>query len=254
MSLNFKKYGDAPQTLVILHGLFGSLDNWQSIGKLLGEHFTTYIVDQRNHGKSPHYSEHNYTLMASDLKDFLNEQGIEKTNLIGHSMGGKTVMKFAIQEPQFIKKMVVADIAPKYYAPHHQDIISALKSVDFSVDATRKLVQEKLSASIDNPGIIQFLMKGLTWQTKEQLSWKFNLNVISAQIDNIGEALENDVFFTNPTLFIRGEKSDYITDDDIDLIEQIFPMAQYQTVSNAGHWLHAENPTEFLEKVLTFLK
>lgn len=254
MSLHFKKYGEAPETLVILHGLFGSLDNWQSIGKLLGEHFTTYIIDQRNHGKSPHYPEHNYDLMASDLKNFLEEQGIEKANLIGHSMGGKTVMKFAIQEPQFIKKMVVADIAPKYYAPHHQDIIAALKSVDFTTDATRKQVQEKLALSIQEPGVIQFLMKGLTWKTKEQLGWKFNLDVISAQIDNIGEALENDVYFTNPTLFIRGENSNYITDDDIDLIEQIFPMAQYQTVSDAGHWLHAENPSEFLEKVLTFLK
>ena len=254
MGLHFKKYGEGKDYLVILHGLFGSLDNWQSLGKEFGNYFTTYIVDQRNHGKSPHFEEHNYSLMAADLKAFLEQQGIEETHLLGHSMGGKTVMQFSIQEPQFIKKMIVADIAPKYYAPHHQDVISALESVDFSIQTNRKKVQLKIEESIFDNGIVQFLMKGLTWTNKNQLGWKFNLNVLSKKIENIGEELEGFAYFTNPTLFLRGEKSDYITLDDIDAIEEIFPMAQYSTIENAGHWMHAENPKRFFEEALNFLK
>ncbi len=254
MGLHFKKYGEGKKTLVILHGLFGSLDNWQSLGRQFGEHYTTYIVDQRNHGKSPHFDEHTYLAMASDLKGFLEQEGIDETYLMGHSMGGKTVMQFSIQEPQFIKKMIVADIAPKYYPPHHQTILASLESVDFSVQTDRKSVQNKIEEGISDAGIIQFLMKGLIWIEKEKLGWKFNLNILSEQIDNIGEELEGFAYFTNPTLFIRGENSDYITEDDIDTIEEIFPMAQYTTIQNAGHWLHAENPKQFFEEVLKFLK
>ncbi len=254
MGLHFKKYGEGKDYLVILHGLFGSLDNWQSLGKEFGKHFTTYILDQRNHGKSPHFDEHNYSLMASDLKEFLEEHGIEETNLLGHSMGGKTVMQFSIQEPQFIKRMIVADIAPKYYPPHHQDVISALESVNFSVHTDRKKVQLKIEEKLSDKGVVQFLMKGLTWVSKNQLGWKFNLKVLSEKIESIGEELEGFAYFTNPTLFLRGEKSDYITLDDIDAIEEIFPMAQYSTIENSGHWMHAENPKRFFEETLNFLK
>lgn len=254
MGLNFKKYGQGEFNLVILHGLFGSLDNWQSLAKEFSNHFTTYIVDQRNHGKSPHFDEHNYSSMAADLKEFLEQQGIEQTHLLGHSMGGKTVMQFSIQEPQFILKMIVVDIAPKYYPPHHQEVISALESVDFSVQTDRKKVQARIEEKIVDQGIVQFLMKGLIWAQKNQLGWKFNLKVLSQNIENIGEKLEGFAYFTNPTLFLRGEKSDYITIDDIDSIEEIFPMAQYSTIENAGHWLHAENPKLFLREVLNFLK
>jgi pimeloyl-ACP methyl ester carboxylesterase len=254
MGLNFKKYGQGEFNLVILHGLFGSLDNWQSLAKEFSNHFTTYIVDQRNHGKSPHFDEHNYSSMAADLKEFLEQQGIEQTHLLGHSMGGKTVMQFSIQEPQFILKMIVVDIAPKYYLPHHQEVISALESVDFSVQTDRKKVQARIEEKIVDQGIVQFLMKGLIWAQKNQLGWKFNLKVLSQNIENIGEKLEGFAYFTNPTLFLRGEKSDYITIDDIDSIEEIFPMAQYSTIENAGHWLHAENPKLFLREVLNFLK
>lgn len=172
MGLNFKKYGQGEFNLVILHGLFGSLDNWQSLAKEFSNHFTTYIVDQRNHGKSPHFDEHNYSSMAADLKEFLEQQGIEQTHLLGHSMGGKTVMQFSIQEPQFILKMIVVDIAPKYYPPHHQEVISALESVDFSVQTDRKKVQARIEEKIVDQGIVQFLMKGLIWAQKNQLGWK----------------------------------------------------------------------------------
>jgi pimeloyl-ACP methyl ester carboxylesterase len=254
MKLNYKKYGEGENTLIILHGLFGSLDNWQSLGKKFGEHFTTYIVDQRNHGKSPHLDSHNYQDMANDLDELLDDINVEYAFIIGHSMGGKTAMQFSIEQPHRVRKLIIVDIAPKYYAPHHQDIISALESIDFNVEKDRKQVQEKIAQKINNPGIIQFLMKGLTWVTKEQLGWKFNLKVLSAQIENIGEKLTGHAYFTNPTLFIKGEKSDYITEDDIDIIEDAFPMASHVTIGNAGHWLHAENPNQFFDEVITFLK
>lgn len=254
MELNFKKYGEGERVLIILHGLFGSLDNWQSMGKRFGEVYTTYIVDQRNHGKSPHADEHNYAAMAKDLEAFMDQHQIEEAYILGHSMGGKTVMQFAIENPQRVRRMVVADIAPKYYAPHHQDIIGALESVDLETMTDRKEVQEKISMSISNPGVVQFLMKGLTWSDKEKLAWKFNLKVLSEQIENIGEKLTGFAYFTNPTLFVRGENSDYITEDDLDVIEEIFPMAQYRTIDDAGHWLHAENPDQFFDEVISFLK
>ena len=254
MKLNYKKYGSGDTSLIILHGLFGSLDNWQTLGKRFGEHFTTYIVDQRNHGKSPHLDIHNYQEMANDLNELMDELNIEDAYIIGHSMGGKTAMQFSIDQPHRASKIIIVDIAPKYYAPHHQDIISALESIDFNIDNNRKLVQEKLGAKITNPGIIQFLMKGLTWITTEQLGWKFNLKVLSDQIENIGEKLTGHAYFTNPTLFIKGGNSDYISDEDIHIIEEAFPMAQHVTIENAGHWLHAENPNEFFNEVITFLK
>ena len=254
MALNFKKYGDGDETLVILHGLFGSLDNWQSLAKQFSEYFTVYILDQRNHGKSPHFDVHTYTAMAADLKEFLDQEGIEETNLLGHSMGGKTVMQFSIQDPQYIKRMVVADIAPKFYAPHHHKEIEALESIDFSVLKDRKAVQNKLEETLSNPSVVQFFLKGLTWSKKGELEWKFNLKVLVEQNNNIGEALEGFAYFTNPTLFVRGENSNYVTEDDIDTIEEIFPMAQYRTIYDAGHWLHAENPDQFFKEVLNFLK
>lgn len=254
MELNFKKYGEGEEVLIILHGLFGSLDNWQSLGKKFGEDFTTYIVDQRNHGKSPHADEHNYQAMSDDLLKFMDHHEIDEAYILGHSMGGKTVMQFAIENPHRVTKLIVADIAPKYYAPHHQEIIAALESVDFEELKDRKEVEEKIGESIQNKGIVQFLLKGLGWVEKGQLGWKFNLKVIASQIENIGEKLTGFAYFTNPTLFVKGERSDYILEEDEEAIEEIFPLAEYATIEGAGHWLHAENPIQFFDEVISFLK
>jgi len=252
--LNFKKFGEGSDTLIILHGLFGSLDNWQSIAQIFSQDFTVYILDQRNHGKSPHYDEHNYTLMAKDLNEFMTNQNIEKAHLLGHSMGGKTVMQFAVDFPHKLEKLIVADIAPKYYAPHHQQIIKALLSVDFSKVKNRKEVGDVLAEHINELGVQQFLLKGLTWETKQKMKWKFNLKALSSEIENIGEALDGHVYFTNPVLFLKGENSDYIKDDDLELIEECFPVSELVQIDNAGHWLHAENQKDFVHEVLTFLK
>lgn len=252
--LNYKKFGDGGEVLIILHGLFGSLDNWQSIAQVLSDDFVVYILDQRNHGKSPHFDEHTYSLMATDLNSFMDQLGIDTAHVIGHSMGGKTVMQFAVDFPFRINKMVVADIAPKYYAPHHQSIIQALESVDFSKVKNRKEVEQVLEKQLKELGVIQFLLKGLTWKTKTLLGWKFNLSLLSAQIENIGEALSGHVYFTNPVLFLRGENSNYIAEEDEEEIESSFPVSEIVTIKNAGHWLHAENTKDFLEQVLSFLK
>jgi esterase len=252
--LNFKKFGEGSETLIILHGLFGSLDNWQSIAQIFSQDFTVYIVDQRNHGKSPHYEEHNYSVMAGDLDEFMAVENIEKAHVLGHSMGGKTVMQFAVDFPHKLKKVVVADIAPKYYAPHHQAIIRALSAVDFRKVNNRKEVREVLRKYISEPDIQQFLLKGLTWKTKEEMGWRFNLKALSSQIENIGEALDGHVYFTNPVLFLKGENSDYIKEEDFDLIEECFPVSEVVQIENAGHWLHAENQKDFVYEVLTFLK
>lgn len=252
--LNYKKYGDAQECLFILHGLFGSLDNWQSLAQKFAEHFTVYIVDQRNHGKSPHFTEHNYPAMAADLKELMEQLEVESAIILGHSMGGKTVMQFSVDFPQMVQKMIVADISPRYYAPHHQSILKALHDVDFESLSSRKEVEESIKKNIPEPGVAQFLLKGLTWDTKTKMKWKFNLNTISDQIDNIGEALTGYAYFTNPVLFLKGENSDYIQEEDEELIEEIFPMSEVVEVANAGHWLHAENPTDFYKEVITFLK
>ena len=252
--LNFKKFGEGSETLIILHGLFGSLDNWQGIGQVFAKDYTVFIIDQRNHGKSPHFDEHTYTLMAEDLNDFMESNNIEQAHLLGHSMGGKTVMRFAVDYPYRIGKLVVADMAPKYYAPHHQDIIKALSSVDFNHVKSRKEVEEKLAIHIQEPGVRQFLLKGLMWETKEKMGWKFNLKTLSDKIENIGEALDGHVYFTNPVLFLKGENSNYILESDADLIETSFPMSEIVEIKNAGHWLHAENPKDFVQEVLRFLK
>lgn len=252
--LNYKVYGDQQPVLIILHGLFGSLDNWQSIAQVFSSNFTVYIVDQRNHGKSPHFNEHNYTAMAADLLAFIDHFELETVHLLGHSMGGKTVMQFAVDYPDRVGKLIVADIAPKYYPPHHQQILKALKSVDFSIHNSRTTIQKIIAENIPELGVQQFLLKGLTWITKERMAWKFNLAVLSEQIDNIGEALAGHAYFTNPVLFLKGEHSDYILDEDLTLIESNFPQSELIVIENAGHWLHAENSKDFITEVLRFLK
>ena len=252
--LNFKKFGDNDTVLIILHGLFGSLDNWQGLAQIFSNDFTVYILDQRNHGKSPHFPKHNYTLMAEDLKVFMDENSIQKAHLLGHSMGGKTVMQFAVNYPYMIDRLIVADIAPKYYPPHHQDVLKALHSVDFSEDKSREDIQKKIARTIHEQGTQQFLLKGLNRVGKDEFKWKFNLKTLSEHIENIGEELEGYTYFTNPTLFLKGEYSSYINESDLLQIEEMFPQSEVVEIKGAGHWLHAENPKDFCEEILSFLK
>lgn len=252
-TLNYKELGSGDHTIVIVHGLFGSLDNWQTIGKQFSEKYRVILVDQRNHGKSPHFDLHNYESMSADLDNLLDNLQISKCILLGHSMGGKTVMRYAVDHPDRVEKLIVADISPKQYPVHHQLILQALNSVDFTEDNSRQLISEKISQSIKSPGVIQFLMKGVARDDDNNFTWKFNLPVLTQQIENIGEPLNEFDNYDGPTLFLAGEKSDYIQIDDEIIIKRNFPKASIVKIKNAGHWLHAENPKDFYNEVVSFI-
>ena len=251
MKLNFKKYGEG-EPLVILHGLFGSLDNWASLAKKFGEHFEVFIVDARNHGTSPHCEDFNYDRMTDDLYEFVMESNIIEPIILGHSMGGKTAMQFAMNYPNLISKLIVADIAPKAYPVHHTTILDGMFSIDLEIISTRKGADNQLRMHVPEFSTRQFLLKNLYWIENEKLAWRFNLPIINKKIENIGQKLANIQAFEAPTLFVRGEKSNYITESDFEPILEIFPNAEIKTM-NTGHWLHAEKPTEFLQIVSSFL-
>ncbi len=250
--LHSKVFGEG-KPLVVLHGLFGMLDNWQGLAKQFGQFFETHIIDQRNHGKSFHDSSHSYDLMCADLLAYLDHHKLDKVYIVGHSMGGKAAMLFACNYPDRVEKLVVVDIAPKYYAPHHQEILAGLHAVEKAGVQSRKQADELLASHFSQLGIRQFLLKNLYWKTKEELSFKFNLSALSDEILNVGEALAEDAIYKEPTLFIDGGNSNYILPEDIELIETHFPDAEVVTIDNAGHWVHAENPTDFFEEVSRFL-
>lgn len=241
------------QPLLILHGYFGMSDNWKTLGNKFSENFEVHLIDQRNHGRSFHTDEFNYELLANDLLNYSNHYQLNNIFLLGHSMGGKTAMQFAVTNPNLVQKLIVADISPKAYPPHHNAILAALNSVDFSVQNTRSLVDKKLAELISIFGVRQFLLKNVYWKEKGQLAYRFNLKSLTENNPEVGKALPIEASFNKPTLFLRGSKSDYITDNEISIIEAHFSNATIQTITDAGHWLHAENPKDFYTKVINFL-
>ena len=256
MQLNFKKVGEG-NPLIILHGLFGSLDNWMSIAKELGKDFEVYIVDARNHGQSPHDEVFNYPAMVEDLVEFITTNIIHENKplpiILGHSMGGKTAMQFAVDYPHLVSKLIIVDIAPKAYPIHHDLIIKSLKSLDFNVIKTRKEADDHLAQYIFDLPTRQFLLKNLYWAAQGQLAFRFNLEVISKNIDEVGAEIKFTSPFYQQTMFIRGDQSNYILDTDFEPILSIFPNAQLKTIENSGHWVHAEQPLAFLKVVKAFL-
>jgi pimeloyl-ACP methyl ester carboxylesterase len=192
--------------------------------------------------------------MANDLLEYCQHYALKDVSLIGHSMGGKVAMLFGTTYPSFVEKLVVADIGPKYYAPHHQDILAGLNAVDFSNKPDRAEVEEILYPFIPDFGTRQFLMKNLYWEEPGQLAFRFNLPVFNAKIETIGEALPKENVFSKPTLFIRGGNSRYIVETDLPEIQKHFPNFELATIPNVGHWLHAENPKLFFEETIQFLK
>lgn len=252
MKLNFKKLGEG-QPLIILHGLFGSLDNWMTLAKKWASDFEVYLVDQRNHGQSPHDSAFNYSLMAEDLKELIEQEGIKNPIVLGHSMGGKTAMEFAVNYPEKLAKLIVVDIAPVKYQVHHYTIIDALSSIDLAELKGRKEADLKLAEKIEEFGVRQFLLKNLYWKEKEQLAWRFNLEVLAKEIIPISEFSISPKRFEKPTLFIKGERSDYIKEEHRGKIEEKFPQYSLKTIEGAGHWVHAEKAKEFAEQINTFI-
>ncbi|WP_026808530.1 alpha/beta fold hydrolase [Arenibacter latericius] len=239
----------------ILHGFLGMLDNWKTIGnKYAEEGFEVHLIDQRNHGKSFHSPEFNYDVLAADLDRYMTHHNIPSATVLGHSMGGKTAMLFACKYPEKVKKLIVADIAPKYYPPHHQDILNGLNAINVREIASRQEADKRLATHISQPGVRQFLLKNLYWVEKGVLDFRFNLEVLSERMEEVGENIGTTDSYSGPTLFLRGDKSEYITDADMTEIKKHFPKANLETIDNAGHWLHAENPKQFLAKSIPFIK
>jgi esterase len=250
MKLHHRILGEG-QPLVILHGLFGYSDNWQTHAKKLAEYYQIILVDQRNHGHSPWSDSFNYDLLAEDLKELFDDLKLEKAILLGHSMGGKTAMRFAQLYPNFLEKLIVVDMGPKKYPPHHEQILAGLHAIDFSVIQTRSKAEETMSEHISSYGVRQFLLKNLYWKEKGKLAWRMNIPVLEKEMHSILDGLpEMEVHI--PTLFIRGKLSDYVLDEDFSDIENSFPDSQFVTIENAGHWVHSEAPDEFIEAVLSF--
>lgn len=252
MKLNFKKTGEG-EPLIILHGLFGSADNWFSIARDLGKNYTLYLVDQRNHGDSPQSEDWNYDVMAEDLAELMQDEGLESAHLMGHSMGGKTAMNFALKYPEKVRKLIVADIAPRHYPVHHQTILEGLNAIKLGELKSRKEADGLLTKYISDPGIRQFLLKSLGRDQDGNFIWKINLPVITAKIENVGEALDFDGTFKNPSLFMGGANSNYINEEDKEDINRYFPDHKIIHLKNAGHWLHAEQPEAVVQTVKAFL-
>ncbi len=238
---------------VILHGFLGMSDNWKTLGRKFSQEAEVHLVDQRNHGRSFHADEFNYDILAEDLKRYCQAHQLKNIVLLGHSMGGKTAMFFAAKYPHLVSKLIIADIAPRFYPIHHHDILNGLSALNFNVLKTRQQSENALAQYVSEPGVRQFLLKNLYWVHKGQLALRINLNVLKAKVAQVGEALPNNLKFTGPTLFLKGENSSYITAQDTQSIPLQFPKALVKTISNAGHWLHAENPRAFYEEVSLFL-
>ncbi len=239
---------------IILHGFLGMGDNWKSLSrKFSKEGYQVHLIDQRNHGRSFHSDVFNYQVMVDDLKNYCNHHQLNNFVLLGHSMGGKTAMQFACAYPEMISKLIVADISPKPYPLHHQDILKALSSLDFSEIDSRKKADEVLSHYIKNMGIRRFLLKNLYWKEKGQLALRINLPVLVINIEEVGKLLAENSVYSGDTLFLRGANSHYIEAMDEMLILKHFPKAKIETILNAGHWLHAENPTDFFKEVINFI-
>lgn len=251
----YSKIEGEGKPFIIMHGFLGMSDNWKTLGtQFASEGYQVHMLDLRNHGRSFHSDEFNYDAMVQDVYEYCVENNLDKIDMLGHSMGGKVAMFFAMKYPEKVNKLIVADIGPKYYRPHHQDILAGLNAVDFSQRPERSEVEGILKGYIDDFGTRQFLMKSLYWKEPGQLAFRFNLEVFNKKIENIGEALPGDAVFEKETLFIKGGNSNYIKEEDAENIKHHFPKAKIEVIENAGHWLHAENPKVFYQKTIDFLK
>lgn len=254
MKLFFRQTGEIGQPLVILHGVFGSADNWLSVAKALGERYLVVTVDQRNHGRSPHSDDFDYEVMAADLKELLDGEGLENPVVIGHSMGGKTAMQFAMNYPAAWSKLVVVDIAPKFYPIHHDQILAGLNAINLTTLQNRQQAEEILARYEDNVGTRQFLLKNLYRDAATgHFGWRLNLDVLTRDIHLVGSELTGLRITTKPALFLRGSESSYVMPEDERDIRRIFPNAQLETIAGAGHWVQADQPEKFVAAVTRFV-
>ena len=252
VELNYKEYGGGDQCLIILHGLLGMLDNWHSMATRYGEKMKVFTIDQRDHGRSPHTDELSYPLMAEDLFLFIEQNAIEKINLMGHSMGGKTAMFFANQYPDLIEKLLVVDMFPFKGSGGHLEVFESLSAIDIRNLKSRKEADEILSFKISDIGLRQFLLKNIDRNPDGGYCWKMNLKTIFNSYDKISEGVPQKSVDV-PTLFIKGANSPYIKAEDLNRYRLIFPQAKLGVIENAGHWVHADKPEEFFKLSSEFI-
>ena len=251
MQLHFQEYGRG-EPLIVLHGLFGSSDNWHSVSRQLSSMFHVFALDQRNHGRSPHSHDMSYPVMAVDVLEFVTNRRLERPILLGHSMGGKTAMEVALSQPTIVSKLVVADIAPKSYPARHDHILEGLLSLKLTAFHDRNDVEEALAPTIPDLAVRRFLLKSMR-RGDTGFEWQIGLQEIAANYEAINAGLLPNRTFSGPTLFLRGEHSDYVSEDDLAPIQRLFPAAVFEILPGAGHWLHAEAATLFIAAVKRFL-
>ena len=240
---------------VILHGFLGMSDNWKTMGQKFSKNgFQVHLIDQRNHGHSFHSNEFNYEVLVEDLKVYCEANSLKNFVLLGHSMGGKTAMMFATKYPDMVSKLLVADISPRFYPVHHDGILSGLSALNFDVIKSRGEADDILSKYVSDFGTRQFLLKNLYWVEKGKLGLRMNLEVLKDEVAEIGEPLPDQAMFEKETLFLKGDRSEYIGVEDENIIKNHFPNVQIITIAKAGHWLHAENPEDFFDAVIKFIK
>lgn len=254
MKLFFRHMGQG-NPVIILHGLLGLSDNWVTFGRQLADDFEVFIPDLRNHGQSPHDNVFDFPSLVADLLELINDLELKRLILIGHSLGGKTAMSFALEYPDRVNKLVVVDIAPRKYPSNleHKMLIDAMLKVDLASAHSRSDIEKQLESNVHSSRLRQFLLKSVYWKDKQSLDWRINLPVLKDSLPFIMEEISTSKKFQNPVLFVRGEQSDYITDNDVPEIVRLFPQSTIKTLANASHWVHADVPFEFYSLVHDFL-
>ncbi|MGY5797157.1 alpha/beta fold hydrolase [Rheinheimera faecalis] len=240
------------QAIVLIHGLFGSYENLGVIARALAGQWQVVNLDMRNHGRSDWHDSMSYALMAEDVKDTLDHLGLDQVILLGHSMGGKIAMEFALRYPERVNKLILADISPVQNRPRHHEILSALDGIDLNTLQSRQQADQQLALSINETGVRQFLLKSL-YKEDEQFRWRFNIKALIANYQQLLEAPPSKGPYTGPTLFIKGAESDYLLPEHQSLIQQLFPHSKAKIIMGTGHWLHAEKPVAFAKIVTDFL-
>jgi esterase len=254
MKLAYREYGEG-RPMVILHGLFGQSDNWNTLAKqFAASGLRVFTVDLRNHGLSPHSDAFNYTVLSEDLFEFIITHQLDDPILLGHSLGGKTVLFHEYAHPGIAGRIIIADMAARSYPAHHDHVLEALNSVNFDELRSRKEVEARLAQHINEAGTRQFLLKNLYWQDEEhkKLGWRFNLPAITSHYREVNLAVppfRSDV----PALVLRGELSHYVNEEDVMDYKMRFANVKISTIRGAAHWLHAEKPGEFFSAVLDFI-
>ncbi|RMJ02588.1 Esterase YbfF [Marinobacter litoralis] len=260
VELNHRISGQG-EPLILLHGLFGSLENLGGVARRLEDGWHIHGLDQRNHGSSPHTDEMTYPAMASDVVAYMDAQGIDKAHLLGHSMGGKVAMQVALSYPERVLGIIVADISPVSYQPRHDAILEGMKNLDLRGVKSRTEADSRLAEYVETPGVRQFLLKNLERIPKDEIEqddllfrWRLNLPVIDASYSNLSAAPEGDGPYDGAVLFIKGADSAYIQTKHQDTIQTLFPNAELKIIEGTGHWLHAEKADTFATLCRQFLE